>query len=744
MRLYDRSAPTVPVATLDFNVDDPETPAREDGNLEGGSRFLPLTAPLTLPAGFQGIIVANGYGDGERNGNLATGQPWTVDDNGGILSFSGALSYWGSGDPFGYPDMRDTPSGQYAAGTFQYAANGVVRPAPPELSVTGSNGQVKLVWNAIPLPVAAANYRISRSATVDGSFSQITQTAALEFTDTGLTNGTTYFYKVHAVTSDGLLSADGRVYRGTPYQLAASRHIAYFTPSNAIGNQAFSGTLGLDFDVQNPVKVTRLGVFDSGSDGIRPDPGPDGITGTDDDTPRILTARLYDRDNFAEPLASAEFSAEDPGTLLGGMRFKDLAEPVVLSTGFHGCMVADSYGAGEPLLNSSNIPANAIWILDDGQSSLQFTGTGRYGVAQGGFPDTVDGSLAAAYAAGTFEYETTASVTPGRPVVRITPLISDASANLVWEAVTAPAAAAKYRVYRYDPDTLEYTLIGESTSLGYRVSGLVNEQPATFVVRAVSAGGVEGLPSDMLTTIPSVPAAGAAYAVPEGTFGNQSFGGSLGMDFDVANPVKVTKLGAFDSGADGLLVPITVAIYDRTTGTPVTPLMEFPVDDGSTPTREDGELLESSRFLPLNPPVVLPEGFQGSIVAYGYGVDEQNGNAGGGDWTTFSGGSLVFTGTSRWDTALDVLPVNIDGGPANRYAAGTFYFEPAATGVIVFDANLAISLQTGNQARISWTVTEGAVLQRSPDLKTWTAVPGAAPGFITPVSGREFFRLAKP
>jgi hypothetical protein len=172
--------------------------------------------------------------------------------------------------------------------------------------------------------------------------------------------------------------------------------------------------------------------------------------------------------------------------------------------------------------------------------------------------------------------------------------------------------------------------------------------------------------------------------------------------------------------------------------------MEFPVDDPGTAAREDGELDGGSRFLPLSPAVVLPAGFQGSVVAYGYGVDEPNGNTGGGSWSTFSGGSLIFTGSSRWDTAQGVLPANIDGGPANKYAAGTFYFEPEGAVVTTFDAGLAIALQTGNQVRVTWTPTDGAVLQRSPDLKTWSTVTGAASGFLTPVAGREFFRLAKP
>src|SRR2546423_1481323 len=53
-----------------------------------------------------------------------------------------------------------------------------------------------------------------------------------------------------------------------------------------------------------------------------------------------------------------------------------------------------------------------------------------------------------------------------------------------------------------------------------------------------------------------------AYQVPGGTLGNQAFGGSLGMDFNVNQPVVVTQLGVFDSGSDGLQLPLTARLYD--------------------------------------------------------------------------------------------------------------------------------------------------------------------------------------
>ncbi len=175
----------------------------------------------------------------------------------------------------------------------------------------------------------------------------------------------------------------------------------------------------------------------------------------------------------------------------------------------------------------------------------------------------------------------------------------------------------------------------------------------------------------------------AAYSVPAGTQGNQNYGGSLGMDFSVERSVSVTALGAFDSGGDGFALPIRVQLWTRDeNGTPD----NFADDAGlavladvafsaANPGVADG----GSRFLALAAPLVLPVGAY-SIVAWGYGDTELNGNAGGlaALWTVHEGeGSLIADGGGRFGSA-GAWPANLDSGPPNRYAAGTFKFIAGA------------------------------------------------------------------
>ena len=161
---------------------------------------------------------------------------------------------------------------------------------------------------------------------------------------------------------------------------AQSTHVAYVVPSGTAGNQAFAGSLGMDFDIVNPVDIKKLGCFDDNSDGIN----------------LPISVRLYNRDTL-EVIASADFGPGDDGTLEGGSRFKSLAGAVRLPTGFHGTIVAEGYGVGERNGNRNPAP----WTTDTGNSSVAFVGTARYNfpIIPGAYPDSPDGGPAARYAA---------------------------------------------------------------------------------------------------------------------------------------------------------------------------------------------------------------------------------------------------------------------------------------------------------------------------------------------------------
>ena len=90
------------------------------------------------------------------------------------------------------------------------AAIPVGPPPPTGISATAGNGQVALKWTAA---TGAASYNLFRSTTSNGQGTTpvatgITGTA---YTDTGLTNGTKYFYKLASVDAAGTGALSGEV-----------------------------------------------------------------------------------------------------------------------------------------------------------------------------------------------------------------------------------------------------------------------------------------------------------------------------------------------------------------------------------------------------------------------------------------------------------------------------------------------------------------------------------------------------
>ena len=274
--------------------------AATPGAADGGSRFIALAAPLTLPVGTY-CIVAWGYGDAELNGNAGgLTAAWTINDGGGSITFDGGGRF---GNPGAWPANLDGgPVNRYAAGTFKFTA------APADL-------------------------------------------------------------------------------RRTAYRIA----------TGTAGNQNYGQPLGMDFNATRTIRVTSLGVFDSGSNGLSSTLTAQLWRRNENGTPGIFTD-----DSGSAVLASRTFTAADPGTLVGGSRFKPLAAPLDLAPGAY-TMAAYGYSAAE--MNGNLGVGTASWTTDGGLgNAIQFVGGSRYGTANGAFPNVVDTGPANRYAAGTLQY----------------------------------------------------------------------------------------------------------------------------------------------------------------------------------------------------------------------------------------------------------------------------------------------------------------------------------------------------
>lgn len=134
----------------------------------------------------------------DANGNVVG----TADDNSGynatLTATVGAGTYYVVAESHGgYGDVG------------QYSISGTIIPtstnppsAPTSLMANAGNAQVSLTWNG---STGATSYNIYRSLTAggEGATAYATGVTSTSFTDTGVTNGTTYYYKVTAVNSAG-------------------------------------------------------------------------------------------------------------------------------------------------------------------------------------------------------------------------------------------------------------------------------------------------------------------------------------------------------------------------------------------------------------------------------------------------------------------------------------------------------------------------------------------------------------
>jgi hypothetical protein len=204
-------------------------------------------------------------------------------------------------------------------------------------------------------------------------------TGAYTYTPDPNTTGTDTF---SFMVNDGM--ADSNVATVTVTITAEEvTNIAYEVPAGTMGNQSWTGALGMDFVVNQTIEVTALGVFDSGGDGLT---GP-------------LTVQLWDRNDTSSPLGEIVFPAGTPGTLLGGIRFMNLSTPLLLWPGFDGAIVAYGFNGDDENYNSNG--GDSLVATNDGGGALSFFGW-RY-ANDTSFPN-ITGPDPDRFGAGTFRY----------------------------------------------------------------------------------------------------------------------------------------------------------------------------------------------------------------------------------------------------------------------------------------------------------------------------------------------------
>jgi hypothetical protein len=171
------------------------------------------------------------------------------------------------------------------------------------------------------------------------------------------------------------------------------------------------------------------------------------------------------------------------------------------------------------------------------------------------------------------------------------------------------------------------------------------------------------------------------YNAPAGLAGNQSWTGTLGLNFTVNSSVSVTQIGVFDSGSDGISSNLFATIFDSSGHALFAPV-EFAA---GTPSSGGAYI-----FAPLSY-TLTPGTYQ--LASWGFGDNGQNYNYG--FFADGNGGPITFNSDNGALTAVSttysnpgtggVFATNADNG-TTRYGSATFTVavpEPATWAMLL-------------------------------------------------------------
>ena len=158
-----------------------------------------------------------------------------------------------------------------SASSSEASATVISAPAAPPatVSATASDSRVALSWSPVS---GASSYIVRRALTSNGSYQDIATVTGTSYTDTNVTDGTTYFYVVSAQNTAGVSADYSSEAAGQPLNALQSWRKANFGQIDSSGNAA---------DTADPDNDGRSNLLEYavGSDPNQPDPSPVGVLG---------------------------------------------------------------------------------------------------------------------------------------------------------------------------------------------------------------------------------------------------------------------------------------------------------------------------------------------------------------------------------------------------------------------------------------------------------------------------------
>jgi fibronectin type 3 domain-containing protein len=375
-------------------------------------------------------------------------------------------------------------------------APGVPPAAPTNLTATPGNATVILTWTA---STGATGYNVKRATTDGGPYTQLAAATSNGFTDSSVTNGTTYFYVVSALNAEGE-SPNSAQASATPVAPtvppAAPIHLTA-TPGNAVVTLTWTASLGAtSYNVKRA--TTNGGPYTQLAAPTAPTYTDSSVTnGT---TYYYVVSAL---NAAGEGANSAQASATPQAAPLPPAAPTNLtATPgnAAVTLAWTASTGATSYNVKRATTNGgpyTQLAQLAAAVSNGYTDSSVANGTEYFYV------------VSALSAAGESANSEQASATPQAPIVpqppaaptNLTAAPGNAAVTLSW---TASTGATGYNVKRATTDGGPYTQLAAPTSTGYTDSSVTNGTEYFYVVSAINAAG-ESANSAQASATPQAP-----------------------------------------------------------------------------------------------------------------------------------------------------------------------------------------------------------------------------------------------
>ena len=371
--------------------------------------------------------------------------------------------------------IQNTPNNTFSQGWFVTSPTYGPPPAPANLTLTPGNGQATLSW----LPSErATSYVISRGTSSGNETttvaSNLTTTA---YTDTGLTNGVSYFYVVTALTSTGGASANSNEISTTPLPPAPA------APTNlvvAVGN----GQAVLTWAAST--YATGYTILRGSTSGGETTTVATNVTATTYTDTGLSNGQTYYYVVVATNLAGAS-----------GNSTESIVTPTANFPSAPTGLAALS-GNSAAALSWTAATGAASYLIQRGTSSGVYTTNITVNAATLNYTDTglTNGvtyyyAVAAVNPNGTSANSNQVSVTPVlNPPAAPTGLTATPGNRQVTLAWNASTGATGYTLLRGTTSgNYPVTLVSNTTTRTYTDTGLTNGSPYYYVVFATSLGG---------------------------------------------------------------------------------------------------------------------------------------------------------------------------------------------------------------------------------------------------------------